>query len=369
MALGLPDEQLLFAFTPDEMTSCQGVAGFRKALFELLDGRLTVSEITARLCSKGYDCDRERVVAALEVLSGNNLLEDYAAGDGEEERGDPELAFGERYSRQLLFFAAWEANGRAAAARAQAALAESRIVLFGLGGFGSHLFYELASLGVGRITVVDFDRVEASNLNRQLLFGEADIDREKIAVGRELAGRLNSQLEYDFISRRITAWEEMAELLEGASCAVLAADSPRDKIPLWMNRAAFATGVPALFTLGASLRFLRLGPLVVPGRTSCYACCTAAASQLIWDDPLVRKINHRYRHGVIAPYVMITAGMMALEIVKHLTGFAPCSLYDQWLEVDALEWRMRKVPFFSCPECAWCGSRAGAGSQPCRPRE
>jgi hypothetical protein len=66
---------------------------------------------------------------------------------------------------------------------------------------------------------------------------------------------------------------------------------------------------------------------------------------------------------------MITAGMMALEIVKHLTGFAPCSLYDQWLEVDALEWRMRKVPFFSCPECAWCGSRAGAGSQPCRPRE
>ncbi|MEA3332955.1 MAG: hypothetical protein U9Q58_05105, partial [Pseudomonadota bacterium] len=141
MALGLPDDLLLLTFTPEE-TIFQGIKDFRKAFFGLLDGKLTVAEIVAQLQSANYDCTLEKVLSILDFLYEKKLLEDYSAvlsGDNFDH------AFGARYSRQALFFAAREADGIAAADKAIKILKKSHIVLFGMGGFGCHLLYELAS--------------------------------------------------------------------------------------------------------------------------------------------------------------------------------------------------------------------------------
>ena len=349
MALGFPEDRLLLTFTPEE-TVFQGIKDFRKAFFGLLDGKLTVTEIVAKLQSANYDCTLEKVLSILDFLYEKKLLEDYSA----DLSGDNfDHAFGARYSRQALFFAAREADGIAAADKAMNILKKSHIVLFGMGGFGCHLLYELASFGIGKITVVDFDQVKASNLNRQILFREDDIGNDKVAVGEKISASLNSDIEYHFIKQKISAWEEMAEIIEGADCAILAADSPRGKIFNWMNRAAFSTNVPVLFSLGASFKHLRIGPLVVPGKTVCFDC-SMPNFDITYDDPLICHINERHKHGVIGPYVMIAAGMMALELLKHLTGFAPCAIYNQRIDLDLLTYQTTSVPIVGRKDCPFC---------------
>ena len=324
----------------------------------MLDGKRTVTEIVAQLQSADYDCTLERVLSALDYLYEKKLLEDYAPNPSRHTSGDNfDHAFGERYSRQALFFAAREANGIAAAEKAMTTLRKLHIVLFGMGGFGCHLLYELASFGVGKITVVDFDQVRASNLNRQILFREGDIGNDKVAVGQKISASLNSDIEYHFINQKITSWEEMAGIIKGSDAAILAADLPRDKIFSWMNRAAYSVNVPALFTLGASFRHLRIGPLVVPGKTTCFDCSMPDIG-ITHDDPLIRSINERYKHGMVGPYVMIAAGMMALELLKHLTGFAPCSIYSQRIDLDLTTYQATLVPIIARKDCPFCGKTA-----------
>ena len=351
MALGLPKDGLLFAFTPDEITAFRYLSVYKRELFSLLDGSRTIDEIVKSLHKAGHPCFFEQVLDDLEELHDKKLLEDYApdiSGDNFDH------AFGARYSRQALFFAAQEADGITTAKKAMTILKNSHVVLLGMGGFGCHLLYELASFGIGKLTVVDFDQVKASNLNRQLLFREEDIGRDKVAVGQKISTSLNSDIEYNFINQKISSWEEIAEIIEGADCVILAADSPPYKIFSWMNQAAFKTKVPTLFSLGVTSHHLRVGPLVVPEKTVCFNCSMADAG-INLEDPLARSINVRFKHGVIAPYVMIATGMMALELLKHLTSFAPCVLYNQRIDMDLLTYQTTPVPIVGRKGCPFCG--------------
>jgi molybdopterin/thiamine biosynthesis adenylyltransferase len=341
---------MLFAFTPDEITPCRNLPAYRRKLFSLLNGQYTVSEILVALHQAGHPCFEEQIITDLKVLYKKKLLEDYA----DDISGDNyDCAFGERYSRQALFFAAREENGIAAATKAMTILKNSHVVLFGMGGFGCHLLYEFAGCGIGKLTIVDYDRVQASNLNRQLLFREEDIGKNKIEIGRNICTSLNSDIEYHFIQQKISSWEEMAQIIEGSDCAVLAADSPRGRIFSWMNQAAYKCNVTTLFSLGVSAQNLRIGPMVVPGETACFDCSMPDIG-ITYDDPLSRSINKRHQHGVIAPYVMTAAGLMALELLKHLTNFAPCAVYNQRLDMDLLTYQTTMVPINRRPNCPFC---------------
>lgn len=352
-SLSLPDGRLLLAFTPQETIVLPKPSAFQRELFLLLDGFRTVAEIAQSLQQEDSDWGTGKILEELERLNDLLLLEDAAIPV------DVRISENERmrYDRQLLFFAAREKNGTAFSMEIQEKIRRARVVLMGLGGYGSHIFYGLASLGVGSLTLVDCDRVDISNLNRQILYGESDVGMRKVDVVKDKAPQFNSQINYDFMDHRVSSPDDIVDLMRGADLLVLAADSPREKIFDWTNQAAYQAGVPVLFSLGVTPSILRIGPLVVPGKTACFRCAMPAISLSV-DDPVVRFINGRSRHGVIASHLMMAGGAAVLEILRHLTGFEPCRLYDRKLIVDVARYEMTMEPVRRRASCPFCGADA-----------
>ncbi|HEV8178061.1 MAG TPA: ThiF family adenylyltransferase, partial [Gemmatimonadales bacterium] len=149
----------------------------------------------------------------------------------------------ERFDRQLIYFADLAGPGQAAE-ELQQRLLQAKVIVLGCGGLGSWAASALACAGVGTLVLIDDDSVELSNLNRQLLFCEADIGQPKIEAASAALGRHNPALDLIRIRRQIGAVADLEDLLEGVDLLVLTADSPPHQLPRWINQACLEAGVP-----------------------------------------------------------------------------------------------------------------------------
>lgn len=346
--------RVLLAFHPGEALALD-LTPQQERLLLLLDGERTVAEMVAGLNLSGILCTVPEVLAGLNRLHEQCLLEDRAAAVDPEDFSKPELA---RYERNLLFYAARQAQGAPLALAAQERLSKATVALIGLGGGGSHIFPGLAALGVGNLILLDYDQVEASNLNRQSIYREPDLGRSKIEVMREIAPQINSGINYSFVEKRLACQADLEQAVAGADLAILAADSPREKIFTWMDRASHQTGVPALFTLGVTPSQVRVGPLVVPGQTPCFGCAMPPPPE--GDRPLVEMINRRYRHGVIIPQVQMLGSLICWEALKFLTNIASCRILGRVLHFNFLDYDIRIDEVQPRDTCAVCAGLGGA---------
>lgn len=350
-----PHGDLVLTGTPKRRVVVSPLSSLRAELLLLLDGSRTVSEIAAALRRGGQGCTDQQILDELQRLDDELVLE--PGGESDPGEDGPSM----RYDRSRLFFAAFKREGRQYAREVEAQLRDTHVALFGLGGFGCHILYQLTALGVGEITAIDFDRVEWSNLNRQALYTEPDVGRPKVKVARERCQSMNSSAAYHFFERRIGSSQDFAALMRGTDLAILAADTPRPDIFEWMNDASFETGVAALYSLGIGHTTVHAGPLVVPGSTACFKC--AMPSMIAYDHPVVQFVNTRHCSGSLAPTVMIAAGTMVFEALKHLTGFEPCQLYDQRMLLDMRTYATTFRKIDSKKGCPYCGARAARGNQ------
>ena len=349
----LDGRDLVLLCTPCEPVVLKDISPFSRELLTLLAESRTAEEITGELNMQGHQCSFSEVREELDRLNDRLLLEveeDLPTG----ESADITVSTG-RHDRTRLWFAARKPRGTPFAISAEKTLQTAHIALFGLGGLGSQLFTQLLLTGVGEITTVDCERVEASNLDRQSLFYESDVGRLKTEAAAERARLMNSSAALHFIEKRIASADDFAEIMASATIALLAADTPRDRIFGWMNEACYRTGVPVLFTNGVLQSSMGIGPLVIPGRTACFQCSIPPGA--CYDDPLVRLINERHCHGVILPSLAVCAGLMVTELLRHLTGCEPCSLYDRRLHVDIRNYRMWFQEIEKRNGCPFCGER------------
>lgn len=346
--------RVLLAFHPGEALALD-LTPQQERLLLLLDGERTVAEMVAGLNFSGVLCTVPEALAGLNRLYEQCLLEDRAAAVDPEDFSKPELA---RYERNLLFYAARQAQGAPLALASQERLSKATVALIGLGGGGSHIFTGLAALGVGNLILLDYDQVEASNLNRQSIYREPDLGRSKIEVLREIAPQINSGISYSFVEKRLACQADLEQAVAGADLAILAADSPREKIFTWMDRACHQTGVPALFSLGVTPSHVRVGPLVVPGQTPCFCCAMPPPPEE--GRPLVGMINRRYRHGVIIPQVQMLGSLICWEALKFLTGIAPCRILGRVLHFNFLDYDIRIDEVQPRDTCAVCAGLGGA---------
>ncbi len=243
-----------------------------------------------------------------------------------------------RYSRHLLLDELGpDAQDRFAGARA---------VIVGVGGLGNPSAQFLASAGVGRITLVDADRVDLTNLQRQILFSMGDVDAPKVEAAARRLAAINPGPTIVPVTKRV-GQAELDALAAGADVVLDCTDNFATRHAI--NRACVAARVPLVS--GAALRFdgqVAVFDVRDPG-SPCYHCLFGEGEDL----EEVRCATM----GVFAPLVGIVGAMQAGEALKLLSG-AGTSLAGRLLLFDALaaSWRELRVP--RDPACPVCAARA-----------
>jgi len=233
-----------------------------------------------------------------------------------------------RYDRQMMM--------KGMGQEGQEKLKKARVFIAGAGGLGSPIAIYLAVAGVGTIRLADHDTIELSNLNRQILHGDADIAKRKIDSAAEKLRSLNKDITVEAIAETITE-ENVAELVGGCDLIVDAMDNLPTRYVL--NRAAIEKNIP--FFHGAVYGFEGRAMTVLPGKTACLWC--------IYQG---RVTGGKFPVIGVAPAVI--GCLQATEVIKYITGLGEL-LTNQLLMYDGLNLEFTKMQVKRDPNCQHCG--------------
>jgi len=312
-----------------------------RRLLESLDGEHTFEQLQEEF-------GEEAVSDLISQLQELEIVEDAADDDL---LPAAELA---RFDRQLRYFS--DIGTRALTpSECQRRLREAKVAVLGVGGLGGSAALWLASIGIGEMWLVDGDRVEASNLNRQILFAEAEIGLLKVEAATARLRAFNSAMRVTSTARRLESQAEIAEFIDGADVVVDAADWPAHDIERWCNAACFEAGIPYI-TMSHFPPIARVGPLYVPGATGCFACQETAYRREypLFDVAVEQRRAKASPAATLGPACGLIGGQVGLDVMHLLTGLAEPStlgvshIYDlRTMEVD----REPVVPEPGCPVC------------------
>ncbi len=240
-----------------------------------------------------------------------------------------------RYARQIRLPAVGDAG--------QQALLDARVLIVGLGGLGSPVAMYLAASGVGELILSDYDRVESSNLQRQIVHREQDIGELKAESARRTLAGINPECRIQALD-----WElDEDELDEQVSAADLVLDCTDNFASRFLlNRIAIRQDTPLVS--GAAIRQEGQILTALPGGRPCYQC--------IYPEALENQETCAME-GVLAPLVGIIGSMQALQAVQVLTGHGEIlrgllMLFDG----SQMAWQQIRVP--QRPACPVCGGQS-----------
>ena len=239
-----------------------------------------------------------------------------------------------RYSRQILL-PQFGIEG-------QERLRAARVLVVGAGGLGSPVALYLAAAGVGRIAIADHDRVDLSNLQRQILHTTARIGQPKVESARRTLAGLNPEVQVFPVPQRLEG-DLLREQVETADVVVDGSDNFATRFEV--NAACVTLRRPLVS--GAVIRWE--GQVSVFGAhpgDPCYRCLYGAGGEI--EDTCSRN-------GVLAPVAGIIGAIQATETLKLLAGVGT-PLSGRLLILDALEMRFRALSLTRDPACPVCGS-------------
>ena len=243
-----------------------------------------------------------------------------------------------RYSRQILFPGIGETG--------QEALLRAHVAIVGCGALGSFHAAALARAGAGRLTIVDRDYVEPSNLHRQWLFEESDAAESlpKAAAAARRIAALNSSVEVRPVVADLTA-SNVEEILGPAQLILDGTDNFDARYLI--NDFAVSRGVPWIY--GAAVGSYGLTMPVIPGRMPCLRCIYPAPPEA--PQPTCETA------GVLNAIVSAVASLQVAAALKILTGHAD-AMEARITTIDVWEGRIRQVESPPCdPECPACALR------------
>ncbi len=243
---------------------------------------------------------------------------------------DPQLL---RYSRQILL----PQIGIEGQQRLQAA----QVLIVGLGGLGSPVAMYLAAGGVGRLRLLDFDQVDLSNLQRQIIHTTATIGQPKVDSAARTLAALNPDCQVTPINQRLTE-EALGQQVAEVDLVLDCSDNFPTRFAL--NRLGRRHQIPLLSA--SAIRFE--GQLTLFGGKPgdpCYHCLYSEAGE---------ESERCSENGVLAALVGVIGSLQATEALKHLSGIGS-SLHGRLLLYDALRADFRTLRLAPDPHCPVCG--------------
>ena len=224
----------------------------------------------------------------------------------------------------------------------QEKLKASSVLIVGAGGLGSPAAMYLAAAGIGRIGLVDFDTVEASNLQRQLLHGTSDVGRSKLASARDRLKDLNPHVEVALHETRLTS-DNALGIVEGYD---IVADGT-DNFPTryLINDACVLTGTPTVYA--SIFRFEGQVSVFATPEGPCYRCAYP-------EPPPPGLVPSCAEGGVLGILPGLVGTLQATEVIKMLLGIGD-PLIGRLLLIDTLPMTFRTLKIQQNPDCPVCG--------------
>jgi adenylyltransferase/sulfurtransferase len=240
----------------------------------------------------------------------------------------------QRYSRHLTL----PEFGR----EGQEKLKASSVLLVGAGGLGSPAATYLAAAGVGRIGLVDFDRVEASNLQRQILYGTSDVGEPKLDVAKKRLQDLNPHVDVETHDLRLTS-DNALDVIDDYD--VVADGTDNFPTRYLVNDACVMTGTPNVYA--SIFRFEGQVSVFATEDGPCYRC-------LYEEPPPPGLVPSCAEGGVLGILPGFVGTLQATEVIKLLADIGD-PLIGRLLMIDALPMSFRTLTVQTNPECPVCG--------------
>lgn len=235
-------------------------------------------------------------------------------------------------------------------AEGQRRLADAHVVVLGAGGLGSAVVPVLVAAGIGRVTVVDDDHVEATNLHRQILHTPADVGRAKVDSAADAAAALSAETEFVAVSTRFDETNADALLAD----ADLVIDGTDDLPTTYLaDDVAARAGIPLVW--GSAARF--------SGQVGVSSEAHGVSYRDLFPEPPADGLSCEV-DGILPTVCIVTGGMMAGEALKLLTGIGE-PLIGRVIVYDALSGRSREIAYKRATDAA-AGPRATDSGLPHR---
>ncbi|WP_419237540.1 molybdopterin-synthase adenylyltransferase MoeB [Photobacterium leiognathi subsp. mandapamensis] len=239
-----------------------------------------------------------------------------------------------RYNRQIIL-RQFDFDG-------QEALKASSMLVLGAGGLGCASTQYLAAAGVGKLTLIDDDKVEVSNLQRQVLHHDATVGMLKVDSAKAALCRINPYISVDTIAKRLSD-EELLPLIESHNIVLDCSDNVDTRNQL--NRLCFKTKTPLIS--GAAIRMEgQISVYAYQDNEPCYQCLSALFGQ---------QTLSCVEAGIMSPVVGIVGAVQAMEAIKVVANIGT-PLTGKLLMLDALSMSWREMKLMKQPNCSVCAN-------------
>jgi len=304
------------------LTSSRRILTFKvdslvKDTINLLKNEMSYQELLTKLSEK---YKKENVIRCLGTMESRGLLRIF-----NEEKEEP------RFRRQIEFLDEFTSSYEETL-RLHRKIRESRVSIFGVGGIGSWITNGLYQIGIGEMVICDPDKVELSNLNRQLFFSKEDVGRYKVDVIKENLPDVSIKSYKTFISET----ENLEDMINGSDFIVNCADSPSvQKTSEVIDIYAKKFNIPYLVSGGYNLHLGMIGPIIIPGKTLTFSDFLKYQKK---HDKLssLEKIKDIESTGNLGPIAGAVANIQVMEIFKYLTGKGKINL-NKFGELDFMD--------------------------------
>jgi molybdopterin-synthase adenylyltransferase len=240
-----------------------------------------------------------------------------------------------RYDRQMMITGFGEEG--------QEKLKRAKVFIAGAGGLGSPIAIYLAAAGIGTIRIIDRDKVDLSNLNRQILHWTKDINRPKVKSAEEKIAALNPEVKIEALQETIRE-DNALELIKGSDVILDAMDNL--PVRYILNKTAIALGIP--FVHGAVQGLEGRAMTVIPGQSACLTCLYHG----------VKGKNAKF--PIIGTTPAIVGSIQATEAIKYLTGFGKL-LTNKLLLYNGYDMKFTVLEVKRNPDCEDCRQKAEGG--------
>ena len=261
----------------------------------------------------------------------NGFTEEYTSYDSKYER----------YKRQLLLFDILKSryDYNEDVLQIQDLLEKAHVVIHGTGGIGNYVSLSLVASGIGKITLIDSDAIELSNLNRQILFTENDIGKQKVNTAKKRLELLNSEVEINIINEFASTQDEIISLynrIDPFSVVILSADSNPDLqywIDYYRNIVKFDY---CIIPCGYNGDVGVVGPLVDNLSKRYIELLPKDNFQMTELEMKIIKNQHQNFHPPSATFLnAIVSNIAALETVKYITKLDYSTLYNKRMYISS----------------------------------